>query len=387
MYLKTISLFAAGLFVIAGCGGQQTGFTVSGRITGANKDSLGIQEMMEKAVEFRAAIPTDAAGSFRFSDTASNPRLLFLKTKQNDYITLMVLEGEKVTVNAEKGKINETLTITGSPQSELILELNREAVKATDKLNALRKQFQERKKLGNDPQVDSWAQGEYGKLMGQQRDFIREFIELHTAEPACLLALSHQIGQQQILNGISDYDLFKKVDDQLFKKFPKSVLVLNLHKFVESIRPEVGSQASNEKAIGNGTVAPDISMPDPDGNTQTLSSQRGKIVLLDFWAAWCGPCRRENPSLVTAYAKYHDKGFEIFQVSLDKTKPDWVAAIRKDGLNWIHVSDLKFWDSPVARQYGVESIPANFLLDKQGKIIASNLRGAALEEELVKLLR
>jgi thiol-disulfide isomerase/thioredoxin len=386
MYLKTIRLVATGLFFITGCA-QQADFTINGKLTGANKDSLVLEEMAEKSLEMRSSIITDAEGSFNYSDTAGNPRLLFIRTNQNEYITLMVLNGEKITLTAEKGKIANTLRISGSPQTELVMELNEELLKATNKLDSLSKQYQELKGRGNDPQADSWVQGEYGKLIEQQRSFIRTFIERHVAEPASLLALSHQIGRQPVLTGSADFDLFEKVDGQLYKKYPKSILVLNLHKYVEAMRPQVESVQSQEKTTGTGSVAADISLPDPDGKTQTLSSLRGKIVLLDFWAGWCGPCRRENPNLVAAYAKYHDKGFEIFQVSLDKTKSEWLAAIKQDGLNWIHVSDLKFWNSPVARLYGIVSIPANFLLDKNGKIIGSDLRGAALDEELAKLLR
>jgi len=385
MNLRTLSLFAGGLIFVTGCA-QQTDFTISGKLTGASKDSLVLEEMTEKSIEKRSTIMTDAGGSFNYSDTASNPRLFFLRTNQNEYLTLMVMKGEKITVTAEKGKINETVRISGSTQSELILELNREMVKATNKLDSLSTQYQELKGKGNDPQVDTWIQREYGKLIDQQRNFIRAFIERHADQPASMLALSHQIGRQTVLNESTDFDLFEKVDAQLYKKYPKSILIFNLHQYVEAKRPQLESAPSQQLTTGIGSVAPDITLPDPQGKTQKLSSLRGKIVLLDFWAGWCGPCRRENPNLVTAYAKYHDKGFEIFQVSLDKSKPEWIAAIKQDGLNWIHVSDLKYWGSPVARQYGIESIPANFLLDREGKIIGGNLRGEALEEELTKLL-
>jgi peroxiredoxin len=386
MNLRTLNVIAAGLFFVTGCG-QQAGFTIKGTLAGSVKDTLSLEEMTEKSMEVRSTLVTDAAGSFTYSDTAANPRLLFLRTKQNEYITLMVMKGEKITVNAEKGKISSTVKISGSPQSELLLELNREASGASVRLDSLGRQYQEMKGKGNDPQADTWAQGEFEKMVEQQRGFIRTFIGKHAAEPASLLALSHQVGRQSVLSGSNDFDMFEKVDVQLFKKYPKSALVLNLHKYVEAMRQQMKSAPAQSKATASGTVAPDISLPDPDGKTQTLSAFRGKIVLLDFWAGWCAPCRRENPNLVAAYGKFHDKGFEIFQVSLDRTKPEWMAAIEKDGLKWIHVSDLKFWNSPVVRQYGVESIPANFLLDKEGKIIARDLRGPALEEELSKLFR
>lgn len=386
MELKTLKLVAAGLLVITGCS-KQPEFTINGQFTGADKDTLIVEEMTERALEPRDQIVTGADGSFSYADTASNPRLLFIRTNQKEYVMLMVMAGEKIKVTGEKGKISQTVKITGSPQSELVLELNQQLIRTTDHLDSLGAQYENMKGRGNDPDADMWIQQQFGKIMEQQRKYIIDFIDKHAGEPACLLALSNQLGQQPVLNPRTDFDLFAKVDMQLNKKYANSPLVSNLHKYVASMRPQIEAAKSQARLTGSGAIAPEISLPDPDGNTQKLSSLRGKIVLLDFWAGWCGPCRRENPNLVQAYNKYHDKGFEIYQVSLDKTKPEWVTAIKQDGLNWIHVSDLKYWSSPVARQFGIESIPANFLLDKDGKIIATNLRGAALEEELAKILR
>lgn len=131
-----------------------------------------------------------------------------------------------------------------------------------------------------------------------------------------------------------------------------------------------------------GGEAPDFTQDTPEGEPLALSSLRGKVILVDFWASWCGPCRRENPNVVNVYNAYKDKGFDVLSVSLDSDKGRWLSAIEKDKLTWKHVSDLKGWGNEAAKMYGVSSIPATFLLDKEGKIIGRNLRGPALEAKL-----
>ncbi|RYG32810.1 MAG: TlpA family protein disulfide reductase, partial [Chitinophagaceae bacterium] len=159
------------------------------------------------------------------------------------------------------------------------------------------------------------------------------------------------------------------------KQIPKSRYVKMLREKNDRLR---------NTAVGG--TAPDIKLPGPDGSEIALSSLRGKYVLIDFWASWCGPCRQENPNVVRLYNKYKDQNFEIFGVSLDKDKEKWLQAIQKDNLTWIHVSDLKFWQSEAAGLYNITSIPATVLIDPQGKIIAKNLRGQALEEKVAELV-
>jgi len=140
----------------------------------------------------------------------------------------------------------------------------------------------------------------------------------------------------------------------------------------------------NIKKTSIGSVAPDFTLQAPDGKDVSLSDYRGKIVLLDFWASWCGPCLREVPNVKKVYDKFHDKGFEILSVSLDDKKDNWVNAIEKNDLNWGHVSSLKGWSCPVAKLYNVSGVPAMLLLDKEGKIVATKLRGDLLMEKVAE---
>lgn len=162
--------------------------------------------------------------------------------------------------------------------------------------------------------------------------------------------------------------------------------------FAENIYSEETSSLQN-RTLNVGDQAPDIALENPEGEVMRLSDLRGQVVLIDFWAAWCRPCRMENPHVVKLYDKYKDKkfkygdGFTVFSVSLDRNKTDWVRAIEQDNLKWEnHVSDLQFWNSAPAKKYNVSAIPATFLIDEEGVILATNLRGRQLENALEKMV-
>jgi len=158
--------------------------------------------------------------------------------------------------------------------------------------------------------------------------------------------------------------------------------LLNSSTYMQELKKMIGIL----NAVQIGQPAPDFTQADTAGNPLTLSSFQGKVLLVDFWASWCGPCRAENPNVVEAWKKYHEKGFDILGVSLDKSRDKWIEAIQADSLTWGHVSDLQYWNNEASNLYGVRSIPANVLLDENGIIIARNLRGEDLLNKLEEIL-
>jgi peroxiredoxin len=219
--------------------------------------------------------------------------------------------------------------------------------------------------------------------------YTKTYIDQNLNSLVSLVALYQQVAPgEYILHPEKDLRYFQKVDSSLSFNYPNYEPVKSLHEQVQEMTTVTAPGKEIAPVSGENSEAPEISLPTPEGDTINLSSTRGNIVLLDFWASWCSPCRTENPNLVKAYNLWHRQGFEIYQVSLDKTREEWIKGIKDDHLEkWIHVSDVKYWNSPVVTTYRIESIPANFLLDREGRIIASNLRGEKLQTKLAELFK
>jgi peroxiredoxin len=231
--------------------------------------------------------------------------------------------------------------------------------------------------------LDSLAQIRLDEL----NTYTKGYIDENLNSLVSLVALYQQVAPgEYILHPEKDLEYYVKVDSALSLLYPDYEPVKSLHDQVQGLKSDIDAQKLRSPVINETVEAPEIALPDTEGDTITLSSTRGNIVLLDFWASWCKPCRDENPNLVNAYNKYHNKGFQIYQVSLDKTREAWMKGISEDHLErWIHVSDLRYWQSMVVSLYELEQIPTNLLLDKDGKIIASDLRGEMLQRKLDEL--
>jgi peroxiredoxin len=219
----------------------------------------------------------------------------------------------------------------------------------------------------NDAEVIRQVQLDAMSLESQQVVSVKEMIESMGTSFASLAAIG-------LLNPQNDFPFIDALITKLNENYPGTIAILQMKQQLDELR-----------ALAVGQVAPDIVLPDPSGKTTKLSDLRGKYVLIDFWAAWCKPCRQENPNVVRMYSQYNAKGFEIFGVSLDRTREDWVKAIADDKLTWTQVSDLQYFNSAAAELYQIQAIPATYLIDPDGKIIAKDLRGPSLEAKLAEL--
>lgn len=238
-------------------------------------------------------------------------------------------------------------------------------------------------KSGNKPQ--QIAMQEINDIQTEITEYSKKFIEQKPNSPANLSAI-------QNMNPVENIDILKGVLANLESTMKGSPYLVNLKDHIAKVEQQAIQQKQQKELeaqqlalLAPGNQAPEISLPNPNGKEIKLSDLKGKVVLIDFWASWCKPCRFENPNVVKVYNKYKNKGFEILGVSLDRNKDAWINAINQDKLTWKHVSDLKFWSSEAAKTYGVKGIPFTVLVDKEGKIIATKLRGKALEDKLAEL--
>ncbi|MCC6182284.1 MAG: TlpA family protein disulfide reductase [Bacteroidia bacterium] len=295
---------------------------------------------------------------------------------------MMVIDSaQKITITGDARNLANTYKVEGSPDTQLFLEYNDLAQKQkgrTDSLENIFRTAMVTMKLDS-LRADSLSkelQKPYEEMLKQYSDKVAKKISENSSSFASIMAVQ-QLRPEDYLS------VYQTLDKGLSAKYPDNKDIKSFHGMVKQTEMMVARTSS----IKIGKEAPELILPMPNGKDLALSSLKGKVVLVDFWASWCAPCMKEMPNVKRAYEKFKNKGFEILGVSLDKDRDAWLGAISKLELKWPQVSDLKFWESEACQVYAVQSIPFTVLLDKEGTIIAKDLRGIELDKKLEEILK
>ncbi len=381
--MKKIKWLILIVLILSGCTTQKR-FELQGTIENGKGMTLYLDELETSTLYTLDSAIIGDDGSFHFARELMDPTFFLLRADNNNFITMVIQPGENIRIEANMDNLDESYSIKGSPDSKLIQEFNLYLEQNINRLRELNKIYNDSIQSPNIGSIIAELEERSNRILEDQKEYTIKYITDNLNSLVSLLALYQQITPRNyVLDPMEDIHYFNMVDSALYTLYPESGPVQSLHAQVIELNQRLEATREMELRFAEGAIPPEIALPNPSGDTITLSSTRGNIVLLDFWAAWCAPCRNENPNLVVQYNKYHSEGFEIFQVSLDQGRDNWLEAIENDGLEqWIHVSDL---NSSVASLYNIQQIPTSFLLDREGKIIGRNLRGVALENELSKI--
>ncbi len=364
--------------------------TISGSVSNADGKDLILQRLTPKTVTAIDTVSLKDDGTFNLTDTSSKSEFYRLVI-DNEAIFIIANAKDDIKITAKAPLISKNYTVEGSKESQLVKDMNEHLMETADSLQKLNMQYQEAMKKGDEKSKDllNRFNGIAAELLEREQVYLTDLINNNEESLIVYLALYQSFGRATVFTYPADKAIFNSVLSKLETHHADNPFTAALKSDIQKMEMAQQQQQANQQGgFLIGDIAPDITLNSPEGKSISLHSLRGQYVLLDFWASWCRPCRMENPNLVATYNKYKNNGFTIFQVSLDKTKEDWINGIANDNLNgWYHVSDLKFWNSAAARQYGIQSIPSNFLLDPEGKIIDINLRGEELGAKLNEIFK
>ncbi len=373
-------LLLPSILLLVACSTPEQSRTIQVNIGGAGGKTLYLDRFVNNKPTHIDSVVLDANGKGSLHPGGLPLDFYALSLSTNDMAVIVLDSAESIAVEATAGKLAEPTKVEGSGQSDLLYGFFKESKKYEDEKQELVKRV-------NSDRADADAIERINQLNNDFYARCKAFTQEHKDSPAVLASVSR-------LNIQNDLPLFKEVRDALARTIPHSEYFIGFRDQVGRMEQQAAAMklqqeqmAKLDNLIPVGAEAPDFSQATPDGRTISLSSLRGKVVLIDFWASWCKPCRIEMPNVKRVYDQYRNKGFEILGVSLDRDKGAWTGAIAQDGLPWKHVSDLQFWNNAAAQQYGVSSIPYTVLVDKDGKILGKNLRGPALEEKLAEVFK
>ncbi len=372
--MKKFILVFSILITMISCNSDGGKYQINGSIEGIND---GIEVTLKK-IKDNKPVDIDTArvvnGKFTFNGTIDTPdmHLIFIRNVRGSLP--FILENQNIELTLYKDSLYAS-KITGSKENDILQKYMDASKIIRDENISFRSQVNEARRK-NDTAFLKEFNSKSLELKNKSNQFNKEFLGDNSEYLFSALLLESLLASK------------------VLKTEEATEVINSFSKEVSNSAPglRVKEKVNAELATAEGSIAPDFTAPDPDGKEITLSKIRGKVTIIDFWAAWCGPCRKENPNVVKVYEKYHDKGLEIIGVSLDGTprqknaKQAWLDAIEKDGLTWHQVSNLNYFNDPVAKQYNIRSIPATFILDSDGEIVAKNLRGPALEKKIAELL-
>ena len=369
-------LFALGaMAMLVSCEQKQEGVTINGTVQGFEDGTMVyINNADENSDTGLTKIDSVAIteGKFTFTGQADEIDRKYLEfgSEQLYYLPFIYENGE-ITVVFDKDKTEDT-KITGTENNDSFMDFRNQTKPIEEKMKRFQEENEEKmmqaQMSGDQNAMNELMEG-YSAIIDEIGEVSKNFVK-NNSNFASMMMLP-QLHQQKQITDEELIEIFGKMDESL--KTTK-------------VGKEIQELVDNAAKLAIGQPAPDFSGPTPEGETTSLKENLGKVTIVDFWAAWCGPCRRENPNVVRIYNQYKDQGLNIVGVSLDRDKEAWLKAIADDGLAWTQISNLAYFNDPIAKEYNITSIPSTFILDADGNIAAKDLRGQELEDKVVELL-